>query len=1310
MGEVFLKLLNMSLSASFLIAAVILLRLVLKKAPKWTRGILWALVAVRLLCLFSLESKLSLVPDVDVNDLAHASLERGEQAALEEIGGADGPTVTFEAEIPAVITLPDDFQPSEPAEGFSLTITGADIAAAVWLAGVLVMLLYALISYLRLRRRVAAALSAGEGVWLCDAVESPFILGLFRPRIYLPSNISGEDTAYVLAHERAHLARRDHWWKPLGFLLLAVYWFNPLVWVAYVLLCRDIELACDEKVVRALGEGEKKAYSEALLSCSLPRKMISACPLAFGEVGVKARIKSVLNYKKPAFWIILLAVIACIAAAVCFLTDPLKPTLDDITQQNGYGITSITTGVEMDIKIPVDALGEDIYSALGHTYKPNEVVLYQSESTTLYLRQVCYLDQYGEEELFFNLYFDYAPSASGTIRTIVTPEIKDGEMYSAIVGGGIANKTAWDSVTTYPDSIRHYGSNWAVEVSVAVKTDVVRNAQDYIAFTLGDLTDITYKKGPANHEDHIIVNTYDADPWEVQVTLELDQTVDPEAAAIAREYVQNIVYQQNDIYDPDNTLVNAYYYTAAKVTGLERINTGTAALDHSIDLYKLEYRLLPSDMDKVSPVGFVHEENGWITEQTSAGQPYLVILSEEQGTSLIGVTHETVIQGQYGTKAMLEQYGNAYTAAAMEIYKAYKAAGALAGYTQAYQSSACLYMNPLSSFLPINGDSGNRYLMDGNRFAVVNKYNGATTEYEMPNGGWQQFPYTEEEWAALFWPEGSGAVDISGYARREWRPVEMNQNLLFLCRMDDELWLVDQRGNEQMGQYIWSIYLLQPEHWSSDLQPEQTEPPAQGATTLEEAVHQAILDYHAPQQPDGLFYCESHTILKTKEWTAAHPVTGDERRFFNVYAVVWHAGYNSAVRQVTGSHIPTALTFAEGEDGTYELLEFWLPRDGSYYADDIREKFPTLTAIAALDLQQYVEKHRADCDAQAAQYFGTNEPEGAVQKISETTDFTEWKGYTAVLTRNITLKDPYSYLLHSTKDGSDLILSCEWIDLDVERELRKGDILLVIGEENGKSRVSIPYGDMPWIYGWVDSSLLSTNQRNIQTGNQAILKGCPTYKEAGGNQNGEANARVQILSLGQEWAWVEEYGTGAKSYWVKIEDLNFDFDSATVLDRPVETVENDIASYQKTVQDLEWSDDPLTYEERLAWVQSGEVYTQTLESGGETSSISLDQWQEKDGYLAYLWQPYGSPHPGVCGLTLRLPDGTQAKLPLPSERIYRTARPTFMEFQNGKLIYEVYFSDEGLANGGQNPIHLKGTYHYEVDLTAKTVSLDVLQE
>jgi len=205
------------------------------------------------------------------------------------------------------------------------------IAAWVWVIGMGIMVLYALVSWAVVRLRVREAAREEKNIWVCDRIGSPFILGIFLPRIYLPSDMAEEDKPYVLAHERAHLNRRDHWWKPLGFALLAVHWFNPLVWLAYILLCRDIELACDERVIRQMGEGSKKPYSEALINCSVPRRMIAACPVAFGETGVKGRIKSVLNYKKPAFWIILVAVLVCIAVAVCFLTDPRQPDAETAT-------------------------------------------------------------------------------------------------------------------------------------------------------------------------------------------------------------------------------------------------------------------------------------------------------------------------------------------------------------------------------------------------------------------------------------------------------------------------------------------------------------------------------------------------------------------------------------------------------------------------------------------------------------------------------------------------------------------------------------------------------------------------------------------------------------------------------------------------------------------------------------------------------------------------------------------------------------------------------------------------------------------
>ncbi|MBE6955139.1 MAG: hypothetical protein E7449_04420 [Ruminococcaceae bacterium] len=312
MTEVFLKLLNMSLSACPLVLAVLVLRIVLKKAPKWSVVLLWGIVALRLVLPFSLESALSLIPSAE-------PLPR-------EI--LTGPDFEVSTGIPPVDNRVNDYLGDHYFEGVTVpTNNGLNVMTTLtilWLIGIAVLLAYTAFSYWRIRRSVAAAVVLEKGIFQSERIASPFVLGLSRPRIYLPYGLTETEMQHVIAHERAHIARRDHWWKPLGFLLLSIYWFNPLMWLSYVLLCRDIELACDEKVVKDLQDAQRADYSQALLNCSTDRRAIAACPLAFGEVGVKQRVRSVLSYKKPAFWIVLLAVIACLAAAVCFLTNPPK--------------------------------------------------------------------------------------------------------------------------------------------------------------------------------------------------------------------------------------------------------------------------------------------------------------------------------------------------------------------------------------------------------------------------------------------------------------------------------------------------------------------------------------------------------------------------------------------------------------------------------------------------------------------------------------------------------------------------------------------------------------------------------------------------------------------------------------------------------------------------------------------------------------------------------------------------------------------------------------------------------------------------
>ena len=329
MAAVFLKLLNLSISASWLVLAVLVLRLVSKRSPKWVNVLLWGIVALRLVLPFSIESALSLIPSAETVSPAAVQFD-------------PAPTITSGVSVidNAVNPSLSEHFAAVPTASVNPLYVWAYLAGWVWLIGLAAMLAYALVSYLRLRRRVSVSLRVRENIYLCDAISSPFILGVVKPRIYLPSGLDEVQRQNVLSHERAHLARRDHWWKPLGFALLAVYWFNPVLWLAYTLLCRDIELACDERVIRTMDESAVKTYSTVLLACSMPRKAVITCPLAFGEVGVKERVKNALHYKKPAFWVVAASVAVCVVVAVCFLTNP--PTDTDAAGLVGFHREQVT--------------------------------------------------------------------------------------------------------------------------------------------------------------------------------------------------------------------------------------------------------------------------------------------------------------------------------------------------------------------------------------------------------------------------------------------------------------------------------------------------------------------------------------------------------------------------------------------------------------------------------------------------------------------------------------------------------------------------------------------------------------------------------------------------------------------------------------------------------------------------------------------------------------------------------------------------------------------------------------------------------
>ena len=435
MSEIFLKIVNMSISAGYIVLAVLLLRLLLKKAPKWIMVVLWGIVAVRLICPFSFESVLSLIP----------SKETVSPSIMTDS------TPEINAGIPLVNSTlnPIIGESLAPAPGDSVNPLQiwVPVLTAVWVLGMAALLVYTAISYARVRRKIGTAVLLRNAIYQSENVGSPFVLGLIKPKIYLPFNMNEKEMEYVVAHEMAHIHRKDYLWKPLGFLLLTLHWFNPLMWLGYVLLCRDIELACDEKVIKALDHDGRADYSEALLTCSVNRRMIAACPIAFGEVGVKARIKSVLNYKKPAFWIILAAMIACVVVAVCFLTNPpskqeneTKPMQAEISVDRYTEYAGVYISV---LSVDKDEGGRGLFNVVWHNDTDKEAAFgeafaveqkiagewKETDGAKTAFDAIAYpLDPYDAKEKNYILeHFDL--SEAGIYRFVVPFSVKEGDEY-----------------------------------------------------------------------------------------------------------------------------------------------------------------------------------------------------------------------------------------------------------------------------------------------------------------------------------------------------------------------------------------------------------------------------------------------------------------------------------------------------------------------------------------------------------------------------------------------------------------------------------------------------------------------------------------------------------------------------------------------------------------------------------------------------------------------------------------------------------------------------------------------------------------
>ena len=591
MEEIFQKALNMSIAAGWLILAVIALRLLLRRAPKRFRLLLWAVVGLRLALPWSIESALSLIPSAQTLPEG-IMLERAPvlDTGISALNGAINPGFTAA------------FTPELGASANPLQVL-LPIAAALWMLGAAAMLLWALVSWLRLRKRVREAVRLEENVYECE-IASPFVLGLFRPRIYLPFSLENGERELVLAHERAHITAGDHIIKPLGWLLLAAHWYNPLVWLAYALFCRDIELACDERVVRGLSLSDRADYSQALLDLSRPRGGVRACPLAFGESSVKGRVKSVLSYKKPAFWLVLLAVVVCVGAAVCFLTDP-KEEAEPVDDGDG---------------------GVVISARLEENF-PAQVLDYAFACTEEMAEELSYLGLKSAELTDLSCCAEVEAPEGGTLLLFrLGARFELAEPESVAPAGGMVIEDGW---LTRPDSggdrfmlLLRDGDDWRF-IGLVTEQVLSEYGTDYDAAALGEYA-LAASSAPV-------------------ISLAEGLEGLPEGLLDCACFCVQL-----------QAGFSAYELTSVEITQLELAAEFDGPDGGTLCLYKLGSRGKLADADAM-PAGSVQIADGWFND----GLLYMLLRRDGEDLSYIGVMHELTLDEMGGDyeAAALDLYG-----------------------------------------------------------------------------------------------------------------------------------------------------------------------------------------------------------------------------------------------------------------------------------------------------------------------------------------------------------------------------------------------------------------------------------------------------------------------------------------------------------------------------------------------------------------------------------------------------------------------------------------------------------------------------
>lgn len=835
-----MKLLNMSLTATVVLAVILLLRALLKnRIPRWGISLLWLVAALALVVPFRPASRFSIWKTTDLL-LSVSSVISDVQTTEQEIDLRHSEE-TFTVDDPSVLSAPvgtgeplkipadyiiHEIPWQEPAQENSYhDIPAAEYPLAaqphtasrvewlylffrLWSTGVSVMAIYALVRYAQIKRRVAVSVPFVDGAYLCDAIDTPFVLGFFQPKIYLPSSLADGDFVPVIMHERAHIAHGDHIIKAIGWWILTAHWFNPLVWVCYHCFCSDLEFACDERAVKHLGIDERRSYAEALLSCSIgaKRSLALSHPLAFGEIKVRERISAVLHHKPAAWYQVTAVLLLCVVLGGCFLTEPMPLSqFTDILEQNGYSVRKAEIYQRLEITVDADMVSGFAKTGATVLYDPGDVVVYDCAPTMLSLTKLMPTNDKHGDDYWMNFTFTYSdPPTEGIITTLLRPEYEDG------------NVTTWSSIPslvgdvrdasgTYTDCAECLYQEQGVTFGIRIDREVLVNAKDYLTFTVGGFSDVYYSRGDGNHADDILitkggvvgpdciemyVNNYDNQP--IDLTLALEAFPDASLASDA----MNIYMVEDDkqhwilsgmpvrnIYLSDLTGDGKPEFCATVYWGSGMVDSHIVVYDY---VEKREYTLWDRGMFDYR----LEMENNTL---------YAVMTDYETGEELYRDVLMLIPTGDDCVLSMGKPDPNSIL---FDLYEN----------GETYVPERCIYMTPLSSTLSIGGDTGYRYLIDPEQhsFCQINHDTGSIQTVGSLLGGWRAFPWTDAEFAAMFLLAGEDTLPLllDTYTERKVLPLTSDR---YLLSMNDELWLMQLSTQRDGTDMVWSIHELVPE-------------------------------------------------------------------------------------------------------------------------------------------------------------------------------------------------------------------------------------------------------------------------------------------------------------------------------------------------------------------------------------------------------------------------------------------------------------------------------------------------------------------